>query len=102
MAPGWDVSRDWLPDHRQHLATYGLGSPYPEDTKLCAALSSFWPAVSPDATREFSWPDTQGARVLERDAEPRDRPGDPCSMRVSGRAPSRQVRSFGRPSPFPG
>lgn len=64
MAPGWDVARDWLPDHRQHLATYGLGSPYPEDTKLCAALSSFWPAVSPDATREFSWPDTQGYRSV--------------------------------------
>lgn len=64
MAPGWDVSRDWLPDHRQHLATYGLGSPFPEDTKLCAALSSFWPAVSPDATREFTWPDTQGYKSV--------------------------------------
>jgi hypothetical protein len=64
MAPGWDVSRDWLPDHRQHLASYGLGSPFPEDSKLCAALSSFWPAVAPDATREFAWPETQGYKSV--------------------------------------
>lgn len=32
---------------------YGLGSPFMEDTKLCAALSSFWPAVAPDVTRTF-------------------------------------------------
>ena len=47
----------------EHLAAYGLGSPFPEDSKLCAALSTFWPAVAPDATRSFqpnpsnaSWP----------------------------------------------
>ena len=34
-------------------ATYGLGSPFPEDVKLCAAANSFWPAVSPDASRTF-------------------------------------------------
>jgi hypothetical protein len=37
-----------------HLAAYGLGSPFPEDSKLCAALSTFWPAVAPDAGRSFS------------------------------------------------
>ena len=37
----------------QHLAAYRLGSPFPEDSKLCAALSTFWPAVAPDATREM-------------------------------------------------
>jgi hypothetical protein len=64
MAPGWDVARDWLPDHRQHLASYGLGSPFPEDSKLCAALSAFWPAVAPDATREFAWTENQGYRTI--------------------------------------
>jgi hypothetical protein len=51
FAPGWDVSRDRLPDGTPHLASYGLGSPFPEDAKLCAALSTFWPAAAPDATR---------------------------------------------------
>ena len=51
FAPGWDVSRDRLPDGTPHLASYGLGSPFPEDAKLCAALSTFWPAATPDATR---------------------------------------------------
>ena len=58
FAPGWDVSRDWvqLKPHGKviwHLAAYGLGSPFPEDAKLCAALSTFWPTVAPDATREM-------------------------------------------------
>jgi hypothetical protein len=35
------------------LAGYALGSPFPEDAKLCAALSTFWAAVAPDATREM-------------------------------------------------
>lgn len=48
--PGWDVSLD-IKDGVEHLAAYGLGSPFPEDSKLCAALSSFWPAVAPDVTR---------------------------------------------------
>jgi hypothetical protein len=55
--PGWDVSLDHLPDDERaaHLAAYGLGSPFPEDAKLCAALSAYWPAVSPDTTR-LMWP----------------------------------------------
>jgi hypothetical protein len=48
--PGWDVSLD-KKGAVTHLAAYGLGSPFPEDSKLCAALSSFWPAVAPDVTR---------------------------------------------------
>jgi hypothetical protein len=51
FAPGWDVSRDRLSGGQPHLASYGLGSPFPEDAKLCAALSTFWPAAAPDATR---------------------------------------------------
>ena len=53
FAPGWDTSRD----NRgtvEHLASYGLGSPFPEDAKLCAAISAFWPAVAPDTGRSFS------------------------------------------------
>jgi hypothetical protein len=55
FAPGWDTGRDETQGTR-HLASYGLGSPFPEDAKLCAALSSFWPAVAPDAGRSFSRP----------------------------------------------
>jgi hypothetical protein len=54
FAPGWDVGLDMTPRGTLHLAAYGLGSPFPEDSKLCAALSSFWPAVAPDAGRTFS------------------------------------------------
>lgn len=53
FAPGWDTSVDET-DGVAHLAGYGLGSPFPEDAKLCAALSSFWPAVAPDSGRSFS------------------------------------------------
>jgi len=48
--PGWDASLD-TKGSVKHLAAYGLGSPFPEDSKLCAALSTFWPAVAPDVTR---------------------------------------------------
>lgn len=56
FAPGWDVSTDKTQDAASihHLAAYGLGSPFPEDSKLCAALSTFWPAVAPDITRGMS------------------------------------------------
>jgi hypothetical protein len=40
FAPGWDISLDYTRGVR-HLASYGLGSPFPEDSKLCAALSSY-------------------------------------------------------------
>lgn len=63
FAPGWDVSFDRTQETERDegghspgvnfLATHGLGSPFPEDAKLCAALSSFWPAVAPDITRTF-------------------------------------------------
>lgn len=53
FAPGWDVSLGQ--DRRGNFyAAYGLGSPFPEDAKLCAALNSFWPAVAPDAARTFA------------------------------------------------
>ena len=51
--PGWDISQDKT-NKIPHLAAYGLGSPFPEDAKLCAALSTFWPAVAPDAARTMN------------------------------------------------
>jgi hypothetical protein len=51
--PGWDVSLGGN-DEGNYLAAYGLGSPFPEDAKLCAALNSFWPAAAPDASRTFA------------------------------------------------
>jgi len=51
FAPGWDVSLD-AKGANTHLAHYGLGSPFPEDAQLCAALSAFWPAVAPDTARK--------------------------------------------------
>jgi hypothetical protein len=55
FAPGWDVGQDRTPgaNGTDHLAGYILGSPFPEDAKLCAALSTFWPAVAPDVFRTF-------------------------------------------------
>jgi len=52
FAPGWDVTYagGW---GGIYLATFGLGSPFAEDIKLCAASNSFWPALSPDASRTF-------------------------------------------------
>jgi hypothetical protein len=55
--PGWDVGTDQL-GGVPHLAGYGLGSPFPEDAKLCAALGTFWPAVAPDVTRSMDPPDS--------------------------------------------
>jgi hypothetical protein len=52
--PGWDVSLSGSSQYDAYfLASYGLGSPFPEDVKLCSALNSFWPSVAPDATRTF-------------------------------------------------
>ncbi|MFP9097936.1 hypothetical protein ACLI09_02680 [Flavobacterium sp. RHBU_24] len=65
-APGWDVSIDRTEEIDKnddgvnfssgttYFNNYGLGSPFPEDAMLCAALSSFWPAAAPDITRSFA------------------------------------------------
>lgn len=66
FAPGWDTSFDMLQVGNvnvPHLAAYGLGSPFPEDAKLCAAISSFWPAVAPDIARSF-WPDASFRKTI--------------------------------------
>jgi hypothetical protein len=51
--PGWEVSQDRTADNQFFLANHGLGTPFIEDAKLCAAPSTFWPGVSPDSAREF-------------------------------------------------
>jgi hypothetical protein len=63
FAPGWDVSFDNTRGV-DHFSAYGLGSPFPEDSKLCAAISSFWPAVAPDAGRSFWWSSKQPPGVF--------------------------------------
>jgi hypothetical protein len=60
--PGWDASEDCgrdalTPTGVFHLANYGLGSPYPEDTLICAASGAFWPGAVPDVTRFFTQPE---------------------------------------------
>lgn len=54
FAPGWDVTytRDEL-FSTPYYHTSGLGSPFLEDVKLCAAANGMWPAASPDAARTF-------------------------------------------------
>jgi len=64
FAPGWDVSIDRSDEEAleddsvkpgtTYFNNYGLGSPFPEDAMLCAALSSYWPAAAPDVTRTFA------------------------------------------------
>ena len=60
FAPGWDVTYSGGRG-RLFLATHGLGSPFAEDVKLCAASNSFWPALSPDASRTFNRADAPTA-----------------------------------------
>lgn len=52
--PGWDTSIDIDSNQNEYITLYGLGSPFPEDAKLCAALSTFWPAAAPDSSRQYS------------------------------------------------
>jgi hypothetical protein len=56
--PGWDTSQgiyytDTARPLQKFMAGYGLGSPFIEDAKLCAALGAYWPGVAPDSTRTF-------------------------------------------------
>ena len=75
FAPGWDVtyarSRGETPKGASqkvtHYATFGLGSPFPEDMKLCAAANGMWAGSSPDASRTF-YPDLEPIPVLGRPA----------------------------------
>ncbi|MEM9271967.1 MAG: hypothetical protein AAGA80_03235 [Cyanobacteria bacterium P01_F01_bin.143] len=53
FAPGWDISTH-IVNGSDTYASYGLGSPFLEDAKLCAALNSYWPAAAPDSSRTFN------------------------------------------------
>jgi hypothetical protein len=55
FAPGWDVTYSKDPKHADdiYIGTEGLGSPFIEDMKFCAALNGMWPATSPDTARTF-------------------------------------------------
>lgn len=55
FAPGWDItySADKKGSTDVYLSTEGLGSPFVEDMKLCAAANGMWPASSPDAARTY-------------------------------------------------
>ena len=61
--PGWDITTDSITeqdDSDLFLVAYGLGTPFVEDMKICAALATYWPAAAPDAARTFQpdkyWP----------------------------------------------
>jgi hypothetical protein len=66
--PGWDTTysndtdNEW--DENIFLTTRGLGSPFPEDMKLCAAANGMWPVASPDIARSY-----QGTSSVE-DVDP--------------------------------
>ncbi len=56
--PGWDVSigvraTNGGRDIHKYLVGHGLGSPFIEDAKLCAALGAYWPGLAPDGTRQY-------------------------------------------------
>lgn len=54
FAPGWELTFSRDPHGvAPYVATFGLGSPFPEDMKLCAAANGMWPGSSPDAARTF-------------------------------------------------
>jgi len=53
FGPGWDLAAN-ITGGVRHLAHYGLGSPFPEDTMVCASSGAFWPAASPDTARIIS------------------------------------------------
>jgi hypothetical protein len=50
--PGWDATYGGK-HPTLYLTTLGLGSPFAEDMKLCAAANGMWPVASPDAARTF-------------------------------------------------
>lgn len=50
--PGWDATYGGKYPNL-FLTTTGLGSPFAEDMKLCAAANGMWPVGSPDAARTF-------------------------------------------------
>lgn len=64
FAPGWDVTYGNTGDN-SYLSTKGLGSPFVEDMKLCAAMNGMWAVSSPDAARTY-----QGTVTTEQSQSP--------------------------------
>lgn len=55
FSPGWDVTGEGGSfSHPAVLRADTLGSPFPEDVRLCASIGGYWPALSPDASRTFA------------------------------------------------
>lgn len=52
FAPGWDITYAGKVNDI-YIGTEGLGSPFTEDMKLCAAMNGMWPVASPDASRTY-------------------------------------------------
>ncbi len=56
FAPGWDITYCDKVDGEvvpMYLSTQGLGAPFVEDMKLCAAMNGMWVAESPDTARNI-------------------------------------------------
>lgn len=54
FGPGWEIGRGTSNSpFLNMLCGYQLASPFTEDVRICAALGSYWPGVSPDSTRTF-------------------------------------------------
>jgi len=84
--PGWDASQGifYAADGQmlqRYLQNHGLGTPFVEDVKLCAALGSYWPAIAPDSARSWTplkkapgdlypWPTIVPLTDLETGIEP--------------------------------
>lgn len=100
FSPGWDVSQHVI-GQNDIYASYGLGSPFPEDAKLCAALNSFWPAAAPDSSRTYGFHPGSGVLLSTAipltDAELGYHPGHP---RVIGGELGSSVGWDGDTGPF--
>jgi hypothetical protein len=57
FAPGWDITyankTNGNLDVATYLSTQGLGAPFVEDMKLCAASNGMWAVACPDAARVY-------------------------------------------------
>ena len=90
---------------RQYRAPCHLRArqPFPEDAKLCAALSTFWPAVAPDVYRTMPMHRRQRPGHGCSAHRPGDRPGRHIAVGRRERAPDRagqrqELRGDGEPS----
>ncbi len=107
FAPGSDISMDETPPRvdergqdipvRVYLANYGMGSPFLEDTKLCAAQSAFWPGTTPDTARVYEpFPDQPTVTPLLDSELPWDGSPQPEIVREPGKNQPGEVRHRSR------